>query len=302
MNDPKRLFVVLFLLTLTGVAGILAFSRWQIAADWRAEAVRQQELATTATQELSSHARALEELRAEVGRQRATSESLAAELRGEVASQRATIQALQDMRTARGPRGQVVLPNNGFRPTPRMAPLPPEEGANVVPLRGRPWGPEQAIGAPDTFAAGDMQTAWASRTQDDMPEWLMLDYAQAVKIARVKVYETYNPGALVRVTAFDDNGKEIELWQGKDPTAIGAGMGVSEVAAAAPVTSKRIKIYLDSMHVPGWNEIDAVGIVDDAGKTHWATGARASSTYAEQNGEAVPGPRALRGEELKLEF
>ena len=59
-------------------------------------------------------------------------------------------------------------------------------------------------------------------------------------------------GALVKVSVFDEKtGKEVEVWQGKDPTAVGAGMGVSEIALAAPYNSKRVKIYLDSVHVPG---------------------------------------------------
>jgi hypothetical protein len=42
---------------------------------------------------------------------------------------------------------------------------------------------------------------------------------------------------------------------------------------------RRIRIELDSMNVPGWNEIDAVGLVDDAGRTHWAARVTASSTW-----------------------
>lgn len=308
MNDSKRLFLALFLVTLSGVAGMLFFVQWQIAKDWRAEALREQALAETATQQLNAHTRAIEELRAESARLRATSDSLAAELRGDVNSQRVAIQALQEQMPAR--RAQVVRPM-GLRPAPRQAPQvpPPFEGAVDLgglephqPMRGRAWGPEQATGAPDTFVAGDIQTAWASRTQDDMPEWLLLDYAQAVKITKVKVHETHNPGALVRVTAFDENGKEIDLWQGKDPTPVGAGMGVSDIPVNVPINSKRVKIYLDSPRVPGWNEIDAVGIVDDAGKTHWATSARASSTFAEHDAAAVQVPGGRRAEEFNLEF
>ena len=43
----------------------------------------------------------------------------------------------------------------------------------------------------------------------------------------------------------------------------------------------RVRIELDSPGVNGWNEIDAVGLLDESGVTHWATSATASSTYAE---------------------
>ena len=32
--------------------------------------------------------------------------------------------------------------------------------------------------------------------------------------------------------------------------------------------------------MPGWNEIDAVGVLDEAGKMHWPISASASSNYA----------------------
>jgi hypothetical protein len=51
---------------------------------------------------------------------------------------------------------------------------------------------------------------------------------------------------------------------------------------------KCIKLYLDSVKVAGWNEIDAVGLVDEEGKTHWATSATASSTYADTLTQPVP--------------
>jgi len=175
----------------------------------------------------------------------------------------------------------------------------------------RDWGPEQAIGEPDTNMAGDIVTAWASQSPDGQPEWLMLEYEDFIEPSAILVYETYNPGSLVRVTAFTPEGEEVELWKGVDPTAADSGMGVSEIPVKATVEPKkniqrgsrtepeapakvafktnRIKLYIDSPNFPGWNEIDAVGIRDKAKKMHWAVAADASSTYAQpfRDGEAV---------------
>jgi hypothetical protein len=148
----------------------------------------------------------------------------------------------------------------------------------------RAWGTEQLIGPPDTPQAGDCQTAWASATQDGADEWLLLEYAEPVLPTKVMVYETYNPGALVRVTAFRLDGEEVELWKGKDPTPKGTDKGVSEIAVKTDFKTNRINLYIDSKNTPGWNEIDAVGLRDAAGETHWVTAAHASSTYAEQGG------------------
>jgi hypothetical protein len=144
----------------------------------------------------------------------------------------------------------------------------------------RNWGPEQATGEPDTNMAGDIVTAWASASQDGQEEWLMLEYQDFITPTAVLVYETYNPGALYRVTAFKPDGEEVELWKGTDPTATDAGMGVSEIPVKAAFKTNRVKIYIDSPNVPGWNEIDAVGLRDKNKTMHWATAAEASTTYA----------------------
>ena len=157
--------------------------------------------------------------------------------------------------------------------------------------RGLPWDPSQAAGPPDVLAPGDNTAAWASAGQDDQAEWLMLTCPAAVRPVEVHVHESYCPGALVRVTAFTEAGEEVELWQGADPTPASQPGGVSKVPAKAGVLTRRLKIHLDSQRVPGWNEIDAVGIVDDAGKTHWASSVQASSTYASRGGGIAPAGR-----------
>lgn len=144
----------------------------------------------------------------------------------------------------------------------------------------RQWGPEQTTGEPNTNMAGDIVTAWASQTQDGQDEWLMLEYDHPIIPTAVLVHETFNPGALVRVTVFKLDGSEVEVWKGADPTAAGTDKGISEVPVKVTFKTNRVKIYLDSKAVAGWNEIDAVGIRDKAKKTHWAVAAEASSTYA----------------------
>jgi uncharacterized protein DUF1549 len=102
------------------------------------------------------------------------------------------------------------------------------------------------------------------------------------------VYETFNPGALYRVTVFKADGTEVEVWKGKDPTPVGSGKGVSVIPIKTDFKTKRVKIYLASKDVPGWNEIDAVGLRDRSQRTQWAVSAKASSTYAQANQPVEP--------------
>ncbi len=155
----------------------------------------------------------------------------------------------------------------------------------------RSWGPEQLTGPPDTPAAGDQSTAWASQTQDGQPEWLLLEYAVAVQPRCVLVYETYNPGALQSIAVIKPDGSEQQVWTGADPVRPGQGKGVSAVAIQTAFKVKRVKLYLDSPAVQGWNEIDAVGLQDTTGATHWVVKAEASSTYASRgNNPVLPQP------------
>lgn len=68
------------------------------------------------------------------------------------------------------------------------------------------------------------------------------------------------------------------------PAPAGKEKGISVIAIHPDFDLSRIRVYLNSPRVAGWNEIDAVGLLDETGKTHWATSATASSTYADVGG------------------
>jgi hypothetical protein len=141
------------------------------------------------------------------------------------------------------------------------------------------WGVEQLIGEPDTGGYGDQTSAWASLSQDGQEEWILVDFAESVSPASIEVYETYNPGALTRVCIIDPVGREVEVWKGADPTQPPAAGGVSKIPVSTIWSTRQVKIYLDSVNTPGWNEIDTIGLVDVNGKTHWPINATASSAY-----------------------
>lgn len=183
----------------------------------------------------------------------------------------------------RGEGFQLALPQGGAQSSFVLT-----EGTNgiqVVSFVGQTqqatWGPEQATGAPNTPEAGDYPTAWASETPDGQEEWLDLGYAEPVEAAAVAVYESFNCGALSKVCVFGPEGQAIQAWTGNDPTQPGTEKGVSIIPLQLKKQKiNRVRIYLNSPAVQGWNEIDAVGLLDAQGIMHWATSATASSTYA----------------------
>ena len=146
--------------------------------------------------------------------------------------------------------------------------------------KGRRWGPEQATGAPDTTVHDDLPTAWAALEPSAGPEWLELDYRSEVEVAEVRVHESYNPGAISKVSAVDGNGVEQVMWKGTMPLNRRGRQNVARIEPSGSVRSMRLRIYLDTQRVQGWNEIDAVELIGRNGSRQWATAGRASSTYA----------------------
>ncbi|MBI4563458.1 MAG: hypothetical protein HY716_02025 [Planctomycetes bacterium] len=123
------------------------------------------------------------------------------------------------------------------------------------------YGARQACGKPNTMRSGDFPTAWASEQPNGGKEWLELTYEFAVRPARVRVrvHETFNPGALIRIEARDEERKWRVLWEGKDTTQHSPGW--LDVRFDPPKFATRvIRITLDTSSVTGWNEIDAVQI------------------------------------------
>jgi hypothetical protein len=122
------------------------------------------------------------------------------------------------------------------------------------------WAASQATGPPNTPVAGDHATAWASREEDGATEWLELEYAQPLFPSLVRIHETYNPGAVVKIEARDPRGDWQVLWEGRSP-ADDEKIRWLDVRPTRRVATSTIRLTLDSRSVPGWNEIDAVELV-----------------------------------------
>jgi hypothetical protein len=149
------------------------------------------------------------------------------------------------------------------------------------------WSVEQVTGPPNTAGPGDISTAWASATQDGQKEWLVLEYGESVIPTAILISETYNPGAIIKVTSYPRMGREKVLWEGTSANLAGA-VGPTILPVNAGIKTRRIKVYIDSPAVAGWNEIDAVGLQCADGRVIWADYAEASSSYAQRTTDGMP--------------
>lgn len=124
------------------------------------------------------------------------------------------------------------------------------------------YGSTQAKGAPDVYpASGDEPKAWAQSAADSMtPEFIKVGYTVPVMAESVWVFETYNPGAISKIT-ITAGGVDSIVYEKMNPQSVGACSHVLSVSTktCTPISAVRIDIASDK--VLGFNEIDAVGLL-----------------------------------------
>ncbi|HWO23941.1 MAG TPA: hypothetical protein VNO30_34600 [Kofleriaceae bacterium] len=125
------------------------------------------------------------------------------------------------------------------------------------------WAATQVLGPPNVFPRhGDVPQAWASRGPDDPLEWIAVGFTRASSISAVVVYETFNPGAIVRVTLTAEGGAsfEVPVEQADEETSPEGSVRRRFELPCTPYRVRTVRLELDSSRVAGWNEIDAIGI------------------------------------------
>ncbi|ADW68060.1 hypothetical protein [Granulicella tundricola] len=122
--------------------------------------------------------------------------------------------------------------------------------------RFAPW---QATGVPNVDQAGDNANAWDPKTPDGGIEWLDLLYPKPMPATGVRIRESANGGAVVKVDLIDEDNHLHPLWSGTDPTK-----ALNYFMLTFPKTTYKVshvKITLATNLIPGENEIDAVQLV-----------------------------------------
>lgn len=116
------------------------------------------------------------------------------------------------------------------------------------------------LGPPDVFPlGGDRDGAWASLATDGGEEWVTVRFPAPVRASSVVWLETFNPGAVSRIDDVSE-GAAVTLWSGvmQAPTA---SVWALELNLPAPRMISAVRLVLDTRRVPGWNEIDAIGLI-----------------------------------------
>ena len=127
------------------------------------------------------------------------------------------------------------------------------------------WSPYKMVGKPDVDKYGDNGNAWASKSPDKGIEWVKLTFPKAVNATGIRIRQSYNPGAIIKIELTDDKGKNHTVWSGIDDTKYETGK-IKYFTTNFDKTdykTKTVKITLATNSVSGWNEIDAVQLVGE---------------------------------------
>lgn len=121
------------------------------------------------------------------------------------------------------------------------------------------WNASQATGAPNVTGCADDSKAWASEGYDTV-EWLEVSYNTAVTPLLVNIYETFNPGQIVKVELLDVNYIYHEVYTAN--TQVKACPSILSIdVPSANYQVIAVRITVDQTQVLNWNEIDAVELV-----------------------------------------
>ncbi len=123
----------------------------------------------------------------------------------------------------------------------------------------------QILGIPNKLPDyGDSPCAWMpAQPTGSGEEWIKVGYNKSIKLKQIAIAENFNGGAIVRVYAYDTDGKEYLVHtQDGSPSKEPGNMFHIFITENLNIEANAIKIVLLPSSVNGQNQIDAIGISD----------------------------------------
>lgn len=123
----------------------------------------------------------------------------------------------------------------------------------------------QVLGQPNVLPSfRDSPCAWSPfKEQNREDEWITVEYKRPMIIRQVAIAESHNPGAVSRVYVYDTEDKEYLVYKNESPRALPEkGRMLNVMVPRTTYKVKTVKVVLNTLGMPGWNHIDAIGIAD----------------------------------------
>ena len=123
--------------------------------------------------------------------------------------------------------------------------------------------PIQVLGKPNKLPAfGTSGVAWSPELEDNLKEFIRVNYKKADYIQQVAVGESFNPGTITTIHLYDSLGTEHLIYENLEPKPIIGSLGrmFNVFFTMTTYKVKDVKITLNTKSVSGYNHIDAIGI------------------------------------------
>lgn len=121
------------------------------------------------------------------------------------------------------------------------------------------WNASQATGEPNVPECADDTRAWASLVWSSI-EWLEVTYNTPVTPVQINIYETYNPGQIVKVELRDVDNNYHEVYTAQPQVKECPSVLTIDIPAA-DYQAISVRITIDQSVINDWSEIDAVELV-----------------------------------------
>lgn len=121
----------------------------------------------------------------------------------------------------------------------------------------------QVLGKPNVLPAfKDSPCAWSPLLEESRTdEWIHVSYNTPIRAKQVAVAESYNPGAVSRIFVYDTRGKEYLVYKNDMPQPLREnGRMLCVPIKDVLFEIKSVKVVLNTLGLPGWNHIDAIGL------------------------------------------
>ena len=122
------------------------------------------------------------------------------------------------------------------------------------------YGVEQVLGKPNIYPGnGLIGGAW-SPSKFHSPASVKVGFKNPIKVRQILIAETFNPGAIKKITLYDSNNKAYVVSEFDPGPITKKNRLLHIVIELTSYTVSSIKIDIDGHSVKGYNAIDAIGI------------------------------------------
>lgn len=120
----------------------------------------------------------------------------------------------------------------------------------------------QILGSPNKLPQkGESVCAWSTAGADTYAEeYIKVGFENPIRIKQVSIAENWGAGAVVRVMAYDSTDKEYIIHENKEDGPTEKGRMWNIIIPQTEYSVYAIKLIVAPAKIPGFNQIDAVGI------------------------------------------